>query len=175
VLSQLNSTIISLQSSTSGLKIKVAQAESQTAAADSRQALLGRALSTAMSSHARILLLGLASKLVKVSLDRHAIATTTKSLTRAMGKISKLCYACAPYHCCFFALLEAVDEPIMIKHNEAWLCPCARVTSCLLHFEQTVGPSGRRSPAHALEYHASSCLLGVQQYRLWDLPYHDTP
>ena len=74
VLSELNSTIIKLQSSTSGLKIKVAQAESQNAAADTRQALLGRAFSTAMSPLAGMLLLGLASKLVKVSLDRHAIA-----------------------------------------------------------------------------------------------------
>lgn len=40
VLSQLNSNIISLKSETSGLKIKVAQAESQNAAADIRQALL---------------------------------------------------------------------------------------------------------------------------------------
>ncbi len=100
-LSQLNSNIISLKSETSGLKIKVAQAESQTAAADIRQALLGRAFSTAMSSLARMLLLGLASKLVKVSLDRHAIATTIRSLVRAMGRISELCCACAPCHRCF--------------------------------------------------------------------------
>ncbi|KAL0045386.1 hypothetical protein WJX82_005395 [Trebouxia sp. C0006] len=116
-LSQLNSTIISLKSNTSRLTFKLAQAESQTAAADTRQALLGHAFSTTMSPLARMLLLGLAFKLGKVSLGRHAIATKIRSL----------------------------------------------VTSCLLHFEQTIDPSGRRSPAHALEPHASSCLLGVQQ------------
>lgn len=170
VLSQLNSTITSLKSNTSRLTFKDAQAESQTAAADSRQALLGCAFSTAMSPLSRMLLLGLAAKLVKVSLDRQAIVTIIRSLVRAMGRVSELCCVCAPCHCRFFALLEAVDEPIMIKHNEAWLCPCVQVTSCLLHFEQNVGPSGRTSPAHALEPHASSYLLGVQHCSLWDVP-----
>lgn len=78
--------------------------------------------STAMSSLARMLLLGLAPKLVKVSLDRRAIATTIRSLVRALGRITKLCCACAPCQRCFFALLEAVDEPIMMKHKKAWLC-----------------------------------------------------
>jgi hypothetical protein len=169
-LSQLNSTIISLKSNTSRLTFKLAQAESQTAAADTRQALLGHAFSTTMSPLARMLLLGLAFKLGKVSLGRHAIATKIRSLVRAMGRVSKLCCVCAPCHRRFFALLEAVDEPITIKYNEAWLCPCVQVTSCLLHFEQTIDPSGRRSPAHALEPHASSCLLGVQQCSMWELP-----
>jgi len=54
VLSQLNSTIISLKSNTSRLTFKLAQAESQTAAADIRQALLGHVFSTTMSPLARM-------------------------------------------------------------------------------------------------------------------------
>ncbi|KAL0048561.1 hypothetical protein WJX82_005892, partial [Trebouxia sp. C0006] len=87
-LSQLNSTIISLKSNTSRLTFKLAQAESQTAAADTRQALLGHAFSTTMSPLARMLLLGLAFKLGKVSLGRHAIATKIRSLTQMMEERS---------------------------------------------------------------------------------------
>jgi len=99
VLSQLKSTIISLKSNTSRLTFKLAQAESQTAAADIRQGLLGRAFSTAMSPLSRMLLLGLASKLVKVSLGRHAIGTTVRLLVGAMDRISTLCSLSPSFLC----------------------------------------------------------------------------